>query len=81
MIRVFTKFGDKDCKLTEHFLINKHIKFIEIDLNESPQYAKSLRDKGYLRVPVVITDTEEWSGFQLDKLNQLLREKQLSLKR
>ena len=77
MIRVFYKPNCKACLMTMHFFIVHHIKFIDIDLSQSPQYAKSLHDKGHLKVPVVITDTEEWSGFRPDNLNQLLQKQRL----
>lgn len=52
MIKVYTKPDCPQCKMTTMFLIRHHVKFLNINVSENPQYAQSLRDKGYRSVPI-----------------------------
>ncbi|AJT50551.1 hypothetical protein LBLM1_05550 [Limosilactobacillus mucosae LM1] len=76
MIKVFTKDGCPQCKMTTMFLIRHHVKFLNINVSENPQYAQSLRDKGYQSVPIVVTEFEEWSGFRPDRLKAVVSRNQ-----
>ena len=72
MIKVYTKPDCPQCKMTTMFLIRHHVKFLNINVSENPQYAQSLRDKGYRSVPSVVTECEEWSGFRPERLKAVV---------
>ncbi|WP_295730237.1 glutaredoxin-like protein NrdH [uncultured Limosilactobacillus sp.] len=82
MIRVFTKPGCPQCKMTTNFLINHHIKFINLDITKHSQYRQSLINQGFQRVPVVmINESEKWSGFQPDRLKKLDQQRHMGMAR
>ncbi|WP_270361355.1 glutaredoxin domain-containing protein [Limosilactobacillus mucosae] len=72
MIKVYTKPDCPQCKMTIMFLIRHHVRFLNINVSENPQYAQSLRDKGYRSVPIVVTECEEWSGFCPERLKAVV---------
>lgn len=75
MIRVFTKPGCPQCKMTVQFLMSHHIQYMEYDLSKHPQYRQSLLNQGFHSAPVVMTDHEKWAGFRPDQLNRIVSRK------
>jgi glutaredoxin-like protein NrdH len=60
------------CESTKRYLKKNGVEFEEIDLAEdaaSMEYVKSL---GYSSAPVVVAGDENWSGFRMDKLAQIV---------
>jgi hypothetical protein len=41
-------------------------------IQDSPEIVPLIEEKGYKSAPVVVTPTESWSGFRLEKLASLL---------
>ena len=52
------------CNFTKKYLIDKGIKFEEIDVFEDAEALAMLRDKGFSQMPVVSIDGELHTGFQ-----------------
>lgn len=46
----------------------------EVDLSQDPEALDLVKAMGYMQAPVVVTDTDHWSGFRPDKLGTLERE-------
>lgn len=60
------------CESTKRYLKKNGVEFEEIDLAEdaaSMEYVKSL---GHNSAPVVVAGDENWSGFRMDKLAQIV---------
>jgi hypothetical protein len=51
----------------------KGIDFKSKMLEDSPEIMHFIVEKGYKVAPVVVTDTDSWCGFRLEKLNELVK--------
>lgn len=40
-------------------------------METSPEAVEKIKSLGYLQVPVIVTDTEHWSGYRPDKIQSL----------
>ena len=70
---VYSKKDCMQCNFTKKWLTEHNIDYIEIDVEkdtDSLNYIKN--DLGYQAVPVVVSSTENWYGFQPDKLAKLV---------
>lgn len=52
-------------------LEKKHISYKVVDLADNPDAVERLKGLGYNSAPVVITDTDHWSGFRPDKIEEI----------
>jgi hypothetical protein len=41
-------------------------------ISDSPEVISLIEEKGYRAAPVVVAGDDSWSGFRLDKLNELV---------
>lgn len=71
IIKLFVKDNCQQCLMTERWLVEHQIKFKTINLTENPNWAESLKKRGFQSTPVVYTGTQVWTGFRPQKLNQL----------
>lgn len=71
MITVYSNPNCVQCENTKRFLSNKGIEFEAKMLQDSPEIMPLIQEKGYRTAPVVVTDSDSWSGFRLDKLSAL----------
>lgn len=71
MVTVYTSPGCQHCARTKSTLKNLGVDYEEIDVTESPEKADRLRQLGFSQLPVVMTDSENWSGFDKEKLEKL----------
>jgi len=71
MVTVYSNPNCSQCEATKRFLTLKEIPFEAKMLEDSPEIMPLIKEKGYKVAPVVVTDTDSWSGFKLDKLNEL----------
>lgn len=62
------------CEQTKRFLTVKGIEFEAKMIQDSPEVYALIEEKGYASAPVVVVGDESWSGFRLDKLNNLVKE-------
>jgi len=72
MITVYSNPNCSQCEQTKRFLTLKELPFESKMIKDSPEIYALIEEKGYKTAPVVVTDTDSWSGFRLDKLNELL---------
>jgi len=73
MITVYSNPNCSQCESTKRFLTMKSIEFEAKMIADSPEIMPLIEEKGYRSAPVVVTETDSWSGFRLDKLNELLK--------
>lgn len=62
------------CEQTKRFLTVKGIEFEAKLIQDSPEVYSLIEEKGYSAAPVVVAGEDSWSGFRLDKLNELVQE-------
>jgi glutaredoxin-like protein NrdH len=72
MVTVYTKPNCPQCVQTKRVLDRNKVAYSTVDLTEDPESMKMVQDLGFASAPVVITDTDKWAGFKLDKLNTLV---------
>ncbi|MBT1003864.1 glutaredoxin-like protein NrdH [Paenarthrobacter sp. DKR-5] len=70
-VTVYTKPACVQCNATYRALDKKGITYQSVDISQDPQALEHVRSLGYMQAPVVITDSEHWSGFRPDKIAQL----------
>lgn len=69
---LYSKNDCIQCRMTKRNLDSLGIEYQEINLDESPQFREHVtKDLGFMAAPVVVTDTDAWSGFRPDKIMAL----------
>ena len=70
-MRIYTKKDCMPCRMTKKELTRLGIPFEEIDLDDRPDQIDQVRHLGFTSLPVVVTDTDTWAGFDPGKLRTL----------
>lgn len=70
-ITVYTNPNCVQCDATKRYLNSKGVEYRVVDLSKDPQALSMVSELGFKAVPVVITETDKWSGFRLEKLQDL----------
>lgn len=71
LITVYSKPSCVQCTATYRALDNAGIEYRVVDLSETPDAITIVQDLGYSQVPVVIAESDHWSGFRPDKITAL----------
>lgn len=72
-IKIYTKNGCIQCKMTKRFLSQHHVDFDEININEQPESLDYLKAQGFQSLPIVMAQTDHpIVGFRPDQLQQLV---------
>jgi glutaredoxin-like protein NrdH len=71
MVTVYTKPNCPQCVQTKRVLDRNNVEYKTVDLTEDPASMKMVQELGFASAPVVITPTDKWAGFKLDKLQEL----------
>lgn len=72
-VTVYSKKNCMQCNFTKKWLTEHNIDYIEIDVEEDTDSLNYIKyELGYQAVPVVVSSTEHWYGFQPDKLAKLV---------
>jgi glutaredoxin-like protein NrdH len=74
LIIVYSNPNCSACEQTKRFLTVKGIEFESKMIQDSPEVMPLIEEKGYKSAPIVVTPTDSWSGFRLDKLNSLVHQ-------
>lgn len=82
MIKVYSIPNSLDCSMTKDFLKANNVKFEEINLEENEEELDLIKAIGFKRLPVVIVTKNNsfecaFSGFQIDKLEGLVKKRLL----
>ena len=73
-ITVYTTSRCVQCMLTKKLLAAHDQPYREINVEKDPEAAALLKEKGYMKAPVVMTSLgEEWTGFRPDLLEGFIR--------
>jgi glutaredoxin-like protein NrdH len=72
MITIYSNPNCVQCETTERYLTNNNIEFKSKLIKDSPEIMPLIEEKGYTTAPIVVTDTDSWSGFRIEKLYGLL---------
>ncbi|QNL30754.1 NrdH-like glutaredoxin [Mycobacterium phage Estes] len=73
-ITVYTTGPDcHKCNLTKRALAKAEIPYTEVLLADAPEAADRFRNAGMMIAPVVVTDTETWFDFRIDKIRELTK--------
>ena len=70
-VTVYEKNNCVQCEATKRWLRKAKIEFDTVNLEESPDAMTKVQMLGHSAAPVVITDTDNWSGFRISKLEKL----------
>ncbi|MCG7423160.1 MULTISPECIES: glutaredoxin-like protein NrdH [Micrococcus] len=70
-VTVYTKPACVQCNATYRALDKKGIAYETVDMSQDPEALDRVRALGFMQAPVVITDTDSWSGFRPDKIAEL----------
>lgn len=71
-VKVYTKAACGPCTATKRKLKKNGIEFEEISIENTPGAREYIQSLGFAQAPVVVTETETWSGFEPDKLEALV---------
>lgn len=70
-VTVYSKPDCMQCNFTKKWLKERNIPYTELNVKEDEDALSKIKEMGYQAVPVVVTETENWYGFQPDKLAEL----------
>jgi glutaredoxin-like protein NrdH len=70
---VYTNPNCVQCEQTKKFLDREGIEYIVENLQSDDNYEKLVEfvNQGFKAAPIVVTDTETWSGYKPDKLGAI----------
>lgn len=72
MITVYTTPACPGCMMTKKKLDDLGIRYEVVDMSTNVDSLDYVRSLGYTQAPVVITEDSAWSGFQPDRLRELV---------
>jgi len=61
------------CRMTKKQLDKRGIAYDEVPLEGNPSAQDLVRGMGYTQAPVVLTGDRSWSGFRLDQIKAIVR--------
>ena len=70
-VTVYEKNNCVQCEATKRWLRRMKLEFETINVEENPEAMQKVLDMGFSSAPVVITETDQWSGFRISKLEEL----------
>ena len=70
---VYTNPNCVQCEQTKKFLDKEHIEYTVENLQSDDNYEKLVDfvNRGFKSAPIVVTDTDTWSGYKPDKLGAI----------
>jgi glutaredoxin-like protein NrdH len=72
MTTVYTTPNCVQCNQTKKYLDRENVPYTTVDLTQDQEAMDMITGLGFKSVPVVITETDKWAGFKLDKLSALV---------
>lgn len=72
MITLYGRAGCMPCRATKKFLEKNNIDFTYVDVDSDQNALNTIISLGYNSVPVVQTGSTHWSGYNPERLNELL---------
>jgi glutaredoxin-like protein NrdH len=68
MVTLYSKPACVQCTATKKSLDNKGIAYRYVDVTTDDEALETVKALGYQAAPVVVTDTDHWSGYRPDKI-------------
>lgn len=72
-VTVYSKPNCMQCNFTKKWLKERNIPYTELNVKEDDVALSEIKEMGYQAVPVIVSDNENWYGFQPDKLAKLVQ--------
>ncbi|NBG87417.1 glutaredoxin family protein [Isachenkonia alkalipeptolytica] len=69
---IYTSNTCPHCHTAKDYLIENNVEFEERNVQKSPDARKELMDKGIMAVPVIQIEEELITGFDKDRVDELL---------
>lgn len=63
------------CDSTKRYFDRNNISYDVVDLSTNAEAYSMVSEMGFQAAPVVVTDTDKWSGFRIEKLKNLVEAK------
>lgn len=60
------------CDSTKRYFDRNNISYEVVDLSQDAEAYSKVTEMGFQAAPVVVTDTDRWSGFRIEKLKSLV---------
>lgn len=70
-VTVYSKPACVQCNATARALDKKGVAYTVVDMSQDADALERVRALGYMQAPVVMTDTDHWSGFRPDKIEEV----------
>lgn len=70
-VTVYTKPACVQCNATYRALDKKGVVYQSVDISQDADALERVRALGHMQAPVVVTDSDHWSGFRPDKIEEL----------
>ncbi|NDK30576.1 glutaredoxin-like protein NrdH [Nesterenkonia haasae] len=70
-VTIYTKPACVQCNATYRALDKNGVTYKSVDISQDADALERVRALGYMQAPVVITDSDHWSGFRPDKISEL----------
>lgn len=71
-VTVYSKPDCMQCNFTKKWLKERNVPYTELNIKEDEEALLKVKEMGFQSVPVIVTETENWYGFQPDKLAKLV---------
>lgn len=71
MVTVYSKPSCVQCTATYRRLDVKGISYKILDVSQDEEALEAIKSLGHLQAPVVVTDTDNWSGYRPDLIDDL----------
>lgn len=72
-IQIYTSDSCGRCVQAKDYFKNNNIEYIEHNINKDSEARKELIRMGYMSVPVILIDENHVLGFDLKRIQQLLK--------
>lgn len=70
-VTVYGRPNCVQCNATYRALEAKGVSYKKVDLGQHEEMATEFRNQGHIQAPVVVVESDLWSGFRPDKISQL----------
>ena len=71
MVKVYTKPGCMQCRMTADLLTKRGVQFEYIDISKDVNAASRVTELGFRQLPVVEDGETNWSGFRPDLVQRI----------
>lgn len=70
-VKIWTKSNCVQCEQTKKQFVKLGIKYEEHNLEENLDQLDAFKEQGLMSAPIIESETGTWSGFRIDKINDL----------